>query len=648
MLAMLPPLVAFTAQWTFWATLRPYAWFLFYPAVFFSSWIGGLRSGLLATGLSTALIAWFFLAPEYSLLMEGPENFLRAGAFVGVGVLFSAFHGRLRNANERAVEALAAAKSANERLELRVFERTAELARANELMRASERRFEGILDSAMDAIISVNRGQRIVLFNRAAEAMFRCPAAEAIGKRISTFIPARFRAQHERHVEDFARTGVSARSMGRLSSVGSLRGMRADGEEFPIEASISQVEVAEQKLFTVILRDVTERARTEESLRASESRLLTIVENLTEGLAVSGIDGELLHFNRAALDMHGFVSLDDARRHLREFADIFELSTLDGTVLPLDQWPLARILRGENLRGFEVSIRHIHADWRRVFSYGGTLVHDTDGQAMLAVVTIGDITERERAAEEIRQLNADLEDRVSKRTAELEAANRELEAFSYSVSHDLRAPLRCVDGFSQAVLEDYGPQLPEEGRRCLQTVRDGAQQMGTLIDDLLALSRLSRQPLTKRDVDTGKLVRDVVEDLRVPHQERQIEIRVGELPACRGDRALLKQVWVNLLSNALKYTRNREAAVIDLGAARENGETVYFVRDNGTGFDMQYADQLFGVFKRLHRAEDFEGTGVGLAIVQRVVHRHGGRVWAEAQMDRGATFYFTLEEGTSV
>jgi PAS domain S-box-containing protein len=254
-----------------------------------------------------------------------------------------------------------------------------------------------------------------------------------------------------------------------------------------------------------------------------------------------------------------------------------------------------------------------------------------------------DITARKMAAAEIVQLNAELEARVAGRTAELEAANQELEAFSYSVSHDLRAPLRAINGFAEIVLKDFGPQLPEEAQGFLLRVRNGGRRMGELIDDLLAFSRLSRQAVDRQSVNTARMVQEALDELKPQREGRAIELGVGELPACQADPVLLKQVWVNLLSNAIKYTRDRNPAIVEAGCVRQNGEDIYFVRDNGVGFDMKYVDKLFGVFQRLHPSEEFEGTGVGLAIVQRIIRRHGGRVWAEAKVGGGATFHFTLE-----
>jgi light-regulated signal transduction histidine kinase (bacteriophytochrome) len=211
------------------------------------------------------------------------------------------------------------------------------------------------------------------------------------------------------------------------------------------------------------------------------------------------------------------------------------------------------------------------------------------------------------------------------------------------VSHDLRTPLRAIGGFSQILSNEYGPALPEQAREYLQLVRDSAVQMGHLVDDLLAFSRFGRQPLNKRQVPTATIVEQILRNVRQEVEKRYVGVSVGDMPTLWGDPALLKQVFVNLIDNAFKYTRMRAEAVIEIGSCEIAGEQVCFVRDNGAGFDMQYADKLFGVFQRLHRAEDFEGTGVGLAIVQRIVERHGGRVWADAVVDGGATFYFTTQ-----
>ncbi len=535
--------------------------------------------------------------------------------------------------------ARAALQEARDQLETRVQQRTAELAKAKEAALGSEARLAGIIDTAMDAILTVDEQQRIVLFNPSAEKMVGCAAADVIGESLDRCIPGRFRAAHAQHHRTFQETGFTRRHIGEL---GSVWGLRSSGEEFPIEAAISRVDVGGQKLFTAILRDVTERKRAEAAVRESEERLQRVTEGMTEGLVISNMEGEMLHWNPAAIEMHGFTSAEVWRRQLPEFKNIFELSTLEGTAVPFEQWPFPRIFRGERLREYELRIRRIASDWERVFSYGGTTVRDSLGK-QVAFCTIADITERKRAEEEIRFLNADLEGRVAARTAELQAANQELESFSYTVSHDLRAPLRTMDGFSNALLEDYGPQLPAEARDYLATIRRGAQRMGTLIDDLLAFSRLSRKPVSRQPVNMEALVRGALEELGPECNGRKIQFQNQALPATEGDPALLKQVWINLLSNAIKYSRHAEQARIEIGSLAEPGAKVYFVRDNGAGFDMKYAGKLFGVFQRLHPADEFEGTGIGLATVQRIVHRHGGRVWAEAKPDQGATFYFTLE-----
>ncbi len=261
-----------------------------------------------------------------------------------------------------------------------------------------------------------------------------------------------------------------------------------------------------------------------------------------------------------------------------------------------------------------------------------------------------ELMERQRAEEQVRKLNAELEQRVVERTEkltqreiELEESNRELEAFAYSVSHDLRTPLRSVHSFSGLVLKEYSSALASQGRDFLQLIHDNAEEMDGLINGLLTFSRLSRQPLKKQTVKCTDLVRQVLQDLQSEQDGRDVKILIGDLPTCEADPLLLKQVWANLLSNALKFTRRRNPACIDVGWCVQDGEKAYFVKDNGAGFDMEHAEErLFGVFQRFHHAEDYPGTGVGLAIVARIIRRHGGHVWAESEVDRGATFYFTL------
>jgi light-regulated signal transduction histidine kinase (bacteriophytochrome) len=270
--------------------------------------------------------------------------------------------------------------------------------------------------------------------------------------------------------------------------------------------------------------------------------------------------------------------------------------------------------------------------------------HDLDGH-VVGLIGIGtDITERKRAEDEVRRLNAELEQRVRDRTAQLEESNKELEAFSYSVSHDLRAPLRAIDGFTRILTGDYGPRLDMEGQRICSVIHDNTQKMGQLIDDLLSFSRLGRAEMSLSRIDMETMADSVFHELTTPESRARIDFQVGALPPAVVDPTLMRQAWMNLLSNAIKFSSKRQRAVIKVSAQQSQGEDIYAIQDDGAGFDMQYVGKLFGVFQRLHSSKEFEGTGVGLALVQRVIQRHGGRVWAKGEPDRGATFYFAFQQ----
>jgi PAS domain S-box-containing protein len=271
-----------------------------------------------------------------------------------------------------------------------------------------------------------------------------------------------------------------------------------------------------------------------------------------------------------------------------------------------------------------------------------TLYTDTTGEVYIIGV-ISDITRQKQFEENLKHFNEELEQRVRERTLALEQSNRELESFSYTVSHDLRAPLRAIDGYSSILIDEAGKNLGESERRLLEQIRKNSRQMATLIDDLTIFARMARQELNRTMVSPADIIKEVLEELRDERTGREIDISIGDLPPCNADPALLHRVYYNLLENALKFSRSRSKTMIEVGSFKKDGRNVYFVKDNGIGFDMKYIDKIFKVFERLSDPSRYEGTGVGLAIVQRIIARHGGRVWAQAEPDKGATFYFTLE-----
>jgi PAS domain S-box-containing protein len=392
-----------------------------------------------------------------------------------------------------------------------------------------------------------------------------------------------------------------------------------------------------EQLLTGLEQEITERRQAEAALRESEARFRSLVEHSPDGIVLTDEAGNVLEWNRGAEQIIGLTPAETVGRPLIDAQFQVALERLrTGPNYDRVREMYAQLFKTGDapwLRGQqEVEIQRPDGARRTI----QTLVFPIQtARGYRAGSIIRDFTERRRAEQALRELNEELEQRVQERTAELES-------FVYSVSHDLRSPLRAMSGFSHILLQEHAPQLSDDAQRYLTMVRDNAVQMGRLIDDLLAFSRLGRRSLEKRTVNPGQLARQVMEELRPAHEDRQVELTIDDLPSCHADPNLLRQVYANLLSNALKFTAHREVAQIEVGCLQEGEEQVYFVRDNGVGFDMQYADKLFGVFQRLHRATEYEGTGVGLAIVQRIVHRHGGRVWAEAAPEEGATFYFTL------
>ena len=529
-------------------------------------------------------------------------------------------------------------------------------ADVTERKRAEEarERLAALVDSSDDAIISKTLDGTIKTWNRGAERVFGYSSAEMAGKQMLLLIPPD-RVNEESEILDRIRRGESVEHFETVR-------VRKDGRKIDISATISPIKDSSGAIVgaSKIARDITQRKQTEDRLAgqteelsrqaeellrsqlALETQTLmlqSVLDSMAEGLVAADAQGKFIIWNPAAVKILGMGA---ASLTSQEWTAHYGLYLEDMvTPFPAAQLPLARAIRGESSSA-QMFVRNPELEQGTWIEVGGGPLKDKDGAVRGGVVAFRDITQRKADEREIRKLNEELEERVVQRTAQLAAANHELEAFTYSVSHDLRAPLRHIGGFSKILSEDFGPGMPEEAQNHLKRIEDGAHRMGLLVDELLNLARVGRHALHLQATGLNFLIEDVVSLLQPETEGRAVTWKIAQLPSAECDPILIKQVFQNLLANALKFTRTRDRAVIEISQRLIDGQMVVAISDNGVGFNMKYKDKLFGVFQRLHRVEDFEGTGIGLATVQRIIHKHGGRVWAEAELDKGATFYFTL------
>jgi len=484
-----------------------------------------------------------------------------------------------------------------------------------------------IINATTDAIYLFDVNGVILAINEAGAARLGIEFSKAIGTNVYEAVSSEIEQRRR------FRVGEAVRTKKPVYYEADKRGKWFDTCLYPV---ITDGIVTGIALYG---RDITERKKAEDALLKEREKFRIILDNAPLGIVMVGNDNVFRYVNPKFKELLGY-DLEDITDGKTWFRKAFPDPDYRHEVIAI--W-LSEI---EDLQGRKP--REIPRAFNATCKDGSTKVINFLAVTLGTgehIMTCEDVTEHEKAKEELKKYHEHLEELVENRTLELKAANKELESFSYSVSHDLRAPLRAIDGFSRILSEEHAANLSQEAQRYIGLVRASARQMGKLIDDLLTFSRLSRQPISKQSVAPADIVRQVLEQLHYMQEGRDIKISIGDLPVCQSDPSLLKIIYTNLLSNALKFTSKRDHTIIEIGCKDEEGEHVYYVKDNGVGFNMKYVEKLFRVFQRLHRADEYEGTGVGLANVHRIIYRHKGRIWVTSEVDKGAAFYFVLEKG---
>lgn len=544
--------------------------------------------------------------------------------------------------------------------------------------RHAEQRFQIVVESAPDAILLVDRQGRIVLVNSQAEKYFGFDRAELMGYPVDKLVPKPSQGHHAGYRDAFF-VAPQSRPMGAGRD---LCGVRKDGSEFPVEIGLTPIETQDGLLVMATIVDISARKAAEQNILKQNQRLKVLREidtAILESDSMENIVSSALRHIRGLIDCQraslAIIDWEAGESHLFGVDTQGETAVRKGIRVPLSLYAdlLPILERNEPVRINDLTalpnpapqiqtiiregmhslvILPLLSQGRLIGSFSmasaerGFFDEEKTNFGREVANQIAIAITQSRLFVELRKLNAELEQRVEERTLQLEAANRELEAFSYSVSHDLRAPLRAINGFSQALSGKFAGSLGEQGSHYLGRIQENTRHMGELIDDLLMLSRISRREMEDGVVNLTSLAREIVDLLQAQEPDRQVTFEIEDQMEGRGDAGLIRILLTNLLGNAWKFTSTHEQARIRFGLLSTpqagNGETVYVVQDNGVGFDMAYADKLFGAFQRLHSLAEFPGTGIGLASVQRIVHRHGGQIWAEAEVNKGATFYFTL------